>query len=266
MGFAASSFVYTALSRIVISLKYEPVTRDIVSFFAILVDSDEENLLATERFAETLMTFVDGILGLDASFGGPDTQNETLELIFGIAAKIRLEPELLPVWFRKKPQTQGVSEKQGTEQTIQQDDFPLCHHFVWHVYRDGRAGDFARTGLLYILESASNSKVLESWIALSDLPTLMASGLGGLYSQLSRKLSIARPKEDTPLILALSDSAEHHISSEADSFFSEDLQSRLDTFMSYIVFWQDVLEHCYSSEIKETLLECFQVEFLQQIL
>lgn len=249
-----------------------------VSFFTILVDSDEENLLATERFAEALTGFVDGILGIgeEAVLGGQEVQNETLELIFGIAAKIRLEPGLLPVWFRRKgkrededrgekPSSEGESEDEGGIE-VEQDDFPLCHHFVWHVYRDGRAGDFARTGLLYILESASNHKDLENWIALSDLPTLMASGLGGLYSQLSRKLSIARPKEELPLILALSDSAEHAVSSEADSFFSEEFQARLNTFMLYLVFWQDVLEHCHSVDIRETLLERFQEEFLQQIL
>lgn len=222
------------------------------------------------------MGFVDGILGIEteAQLGGLEVQNETLELIFGIAAKIRLEPELVPVWFRRKreqkPEDAGEKQKsEGVgegEDDVEQDDFPLCHHFVWHVYRDGRAGDFARTGLLYVLESASNSKVLESWIALSDLPTLMASGLGGLYSQLSRKLSIARPKDDLPLILALSDSAEHAVSSEADSFFSEEFQARLNTFMLYLVFWQDVLEHCHSVEIRGILLNRFQEEFLQQIL
>lgn len=81
-----------------------------------------------------------------------------------------------------------------------------------------------------------------------------------------RKLSIARPPEDLPLILALSDIREHPVSSEADSFFSDELQSRLDTFMSYMVFWQDVLEHCHSLDIKETLLDRFQAEFLEQIL
>lgn len=47
-------------------------------------------------------------------------------------------------------------------------------------------GDFARTGLLYIIEAASSTGELERWIAESDLATLMASGLGALYSQLSR--------------------------------------------------------------------------------
>ncbi len=54
------------------------------------------------------------------------------------------------------------------------------------MHHEGRVGDFARTGLLYIIEAASSSIDLEQWIVESDLATLMASGLGALYSQLSR--------------------------------------------------------------------------------
>lgn len=54
------------------------------------------------------------------------------------------------------------------------------------MHHEGRVGDFARTGLLYIIEAAYTSGDLEKWIVESDLATLMASGLGALYSQLSR--------------------------------------------------------------------------------
>jgi hypothetical protein len=57
---------------------------------------------------------------------------------------------------------------------------------VDYVHSEGRAGDFARTGLLYLIETASRSKDLEKWLIESDLDTLMATGLGALYSQLGR--------------------------------------------------------------------------------
>lgn len=316
LGFAASSFVYTAVARIALVLRDEGLAREAVALFALLVDGgDEEGLLATERFADTLMGLVDAIL-LPGSYesdddgeeeeedsrarpliAGLDLQSEALEMIFGIAAKIRLEPELLPVWFRKAkprreqkkrarrreapqqngqegdtapedeyPQEEEQEKTQDTPPPEQEDEFPLCHQFVAHVYRDGRPGDFARTGLLYVFESAANSELLEGWVARSDLPTLMASGLGALYSELSRKLTIARPAQGLPLLLALSDTRQLQASREAESFLSEDLQARLATFMSYMVFWQDVLEHCHSSPIRRTLLDRFKMEFLQQIL
>jgi len=68
----------------------------------------------------------------------------------------------------------------------------LCYQLIDHVHHEGRIGDFARTGLLYIFESASKSQDLEKWIVGSDLPTLMATGLGALYSQLSRYGSFPR--------------------------------------------------------------------------
>ncbi|KAJ5289263.1 uncharacterized protein N7443_009516, partial [Penicillium atrosanguineum] len=48
--------------------------------------------------------------------------------------------------------------------------------------RAGRAGDFARTGLLYLIETASRSKNLEKWLIESDLATLIPTGLGALYT------------------------------------------------------------------------------------
>jgi Retinoic acid induced 16-like protein len=66
------------------------------------------------------------------------------------------------------------------------EEFPLFYLLIDYVHHEGKVGDFARTGLLYIIEAASSSADLEKWIVESDLATLMASGLGALYSQLSR--------------------------------------------------------------------------------
>lgn len=135
-----------------------------------------------------------------------------------------------------------------------------------YIHHEGKIGDFARTGLLYIIEAASSSVALEQWIVESDLSTLMATGLGALYSQLSRKLVIDHPTENLPPILALSD-YQHPVSTfEIVSSCSPDFQLHLETFLSHLLFWQDVLNHCRSVEVKSTLLEHFQVIFLQQLL
>lgn len=47
---------------------------------------------------------------------------------------------------------------------------------------------------------------------------------------------------------------------------SPEFRTHLETFLSYLTFWQDVLEHCRSEEVKQTLLDHFQVLFLQQLL
>lgn len=167
------------------------MVKEAVALFAALVDSEEEDFLENGTFSQSLMTFVSKVTGRGAIMVvGEDTEAEVVELLFGIAAKIRLQPEILPVWFttRTKDMNDGASilQKADFAGITQKEDFPLCYQLIDHVHHEGRIGDFSRTGLLYIFESASKSKELEHWIVESDLATLMASSLGALYSQLSR--------------------------------------------------------------------------------
>jgi hypothetical protein len=191
------------ISRIGAVAQHEGIIREAVSVFQALIESEEESFLENERFAHALMVFVERTVGCGNVFVGEDTEGEVIELLFGIAAKIRLEPEILPVWFRDREQArkrrQSISAgKQTKEQDFvgvtSKEDFPLCYQLIDHVHHEGRMGDFARTGLLHIFESASKSEELEKWIVASDMPTLMATGLGALYSQLSRyvKLRLGR--------------------------------------------------------------------------
>jgi hypothetical protein len=274
LSFAASAQIYITVARIASGAYSEPVIREAVAFFSALIDSEEEEFLVHERFAQSLMSFVDRITGTgNTIFVSGDTEVEIVELLFGIAAKIRLQPEILPTWFRPRT-TQSVvlekereREKQGFAGVTQKEDFPLCYQLIDHVHHGGRIGDFARTGLLYVFESASKSDELEAWLVESDIPTMMASGLGALYSQLSRKLSIVHPTAELTIVLLLSDYGKaQQTAVDAESFFSPNLKLHMDTFLSYLTFWQDVLEHCTSIDVRQSLLDHFQVLFLQQLL
>ncbi|KAJ9666988.1 hypothetical protein H2201_002821 [Coniosporium apollinis] len=272
LALAASSQIFSNVSKIAYRSRNERIIKDAVAFFAVLVESEEE-FLDNAPFAESLMTFISNVSGPGNAICGEDTIGEIVELLFGIAAKIRLQPEILSVWFSTRKPNVG-QETAGTENTTkpgfvgvtQKEDFPLCYYLVDHVHHEGRVGDFARTGLLYIFESASKSAALEQWIVESDLATLMASGLGALYSQLSRKLSISHAGGELPIVLALSDYAQTEASPEADSVSSPQFNVPMNTFMSYLAFWQDLLEYCKSIDVRQTLLDHFQVLFLQQLL
>ncbi|KAF2875083.1 Retinoic acid induced 16-like protein-domain-containing protein [Massariosphaeria phaeospora] len=269
LSFAAAQQIYTAISKIAATSHDEGIVRDAVAFYNALIDSEEEDFLENDVFAVSLMNFVGRTVGSGSMGVGEDIEADIVELLFGIAAKIRLQPEILPVWFTTASADSNgrlVNRKVDFAGMTQKEDFPLCYQLIDHVHHEGRIGDFARTGLLYIFESASKSMTLEQWIVNSDLPTLMATGLGALYSQLSRKLSILHPIEDLPLILSLSDYTGMRPNPEAESFFSELLQNHMVTFLSYLTFWQDVLEHCRSIDVRHTLIDHFQVLFLQQLL
>ena len=240
-------------------------------FFATLVESEEEAFVENDTFSASLTNLLVRITGANSLRLGADTEARVVELAFNITTKIRLEPEILSAWF-KSQQSQQAGNKDDQDEhekfagRTQRQDFPLFYLLMDYIHHDGKVGDFARTGLLYIIEAASSSVALEQWIVESDLSTLMATGLGALYSQLSRKLVIDHPANDLPPILALSDYEHPKSNYEIISSCSFEFQSHLDTFLSHLLFWQDVLNHCRSVEVKSTLLEHFQVIFLQQLL
>lgn len=250
--------------------QYQRVIRSSVGVFAALVDSEEVDFLASGHFAKSLMGLVRKVADSGNVLIDNETETAILELLFTIAAKIRLQPEILPVWFQSttKSEVDNVfyDDKKSFVGTTQKDDFPLCYLLIDRVHHEGRIGDFARTGLLYVFEATGRSLDLEAWVVSSDLPTLMASGLGALYSQLSRELSILHPDASLPAVLAMSDYTTTHARATAESAFSERHKAHMATFLSYLAFWQDVLDHCRSADVKQTLLDHFQILFLQQLL
>jgi len=239
-----------------------------VKIFSTLVDTDLEEFIYSRGFARSLMRFSMRLLdGNQATMH--DTEAELVEVLFSIAAKIRLEIDLLGTWFAphgRAGDEAAEAEVRNFTGTTQKDDFPLCYLFIDRVHYEGRIGDFSRTGLLYIFEVASKSEILDSWIIASDLPTLMASALGALYSQLDRELSLRHDDDELPMILSLSDYIDMSEDRSMDTIHSKSHKSHMSTFLSDLSFWQDILEHCTSMTIRETLLDHFQVLFLRQVL
>lgn len=240
-------------------------------FFATLIESEEEAFVENSTFSASLTNLLVRITGANNVRLGLDTESRVVELAFNITTKIRLDDKVLPAWFKtpnmghRREESDHDSREKFAGRT-QRADFPLFYILMDYIHHEGKVGDFARTGLLYIIEAASNSTPLEQWIVESDLSTLMATGLGAQYSQLSRKLVIDHLPHDLPPILAFSD-YEHPASNyEVISSCSPEFQSHLETFLSHLLFWQDVLNHCGSVDVKSTLLEHFQVIFLQQLL
>ena len=268
--FASSKQIYIPIGKIATTSYNEGIIREGVALFATLIDSEEENFVENDIFSKSLTNLLVRITGANSIRLGSDTEVEVVELSFNITTKIRLDPEILPAWFTSQHHSESPDGEQDAHEKFtgktHKEDFPLFYLLIDYIHHEGRIGDFARTGLLYIIEAASNSVALEQWIVESDLATLMATGLGALYSQLSRKLVIDHPLDELPPILALSDYQEPLTSSEVVSSCSADFQGHMETFLSHLVFWQDVLNHCKSVEVKQTLLEHFQVIFLQQLL
>ena len=279
LAFAAEKQIYVPISKIAATSYTLYIIKEAVYFFGILIESEDDAFVENEAFATSLTNLFVRITGANSIRLDAETETKVVELAFNVTTKIRLRPDILPAWFKARhfqPQQQdqdGAKEKESESHErfkgkTQRKDFPLFYILVDYIHSEGKLGDFARTGLLYIIESASSasSASLEQWIVESDLSTLMATGLGALYSQLSRKLVIDHPANNLPPVLALSDYEHPQPTFEAVNSCSPDFQVQLGTFLSHLLFWQDVLNHCRSVEVKSTLLEHFQVIFLQQLL
>ncbi|KAK5996089.1 putative FHIP family protein [Cladobotryum mycophilum] len=273
--YASLKQIYVPIGKIATTSYNEWIIKEAVLFFATLIESEEEAFVENSTFSASLTNLLVRITGVNSARLGLDTESRVVELAFNITTKIRLDPVILPAWF--KTHTPGPPGRHRRADSIvsihekfagrtKRADFPLFYILMDYIHHEGKVGDFARTGLLYIIEAASHSEALEQWIVESDLSTLMATGLGALYSQLSRKLVIDHLPHDLPPILALSDYQHPSSNYEVISSCSSEFQSHLETFLSHLLFWQDVLNHCRSDEVKSTLLEHFQVIFLKQLL
>ncbi|KAE8381171.1 Retinoic acid induced 16-like protein-domain-containing protein [Aspergillus bertholletiae] len=259
LAYAASSQIFVTVTKLALSSYDDGMLRSAAVFFNTLIDSEVDGVVDNRLFARALVDLV-----RRADKHSEDVEGRLVELLFGVANNIRLQPDILPAWFAPRSEDQDREQQTNTGAEFagatRKDDFPLFYLLVEYVHHGGRAGDFARTGLLYLIETASRSKNLERWLIESDLATLMATGLGALYSQLG-SLSFDETSDDRmPHIVALSDHAKQ------ETALPPAMGQSVDSFMSYLLFWQDTIDHCKSAEVNGTLLDHFQVLFLEQLL
>lgn len=73
-------------------------------------------------------------------------------------------------------------------------------------------------------------------------------------------LSFDNDGEEVPNIIALSDQGAQQTAVQPR------LGRAMSSFLSYLLFWQDTIDHCRSAEVCATLLDHFQVLFLEQLL
>ncbi|KAL8910522.1 MAG: hypothetical protein Q9171_004181 [Xanthocarpia ochracea] len=258
--------LYVLVSLIGTVTRNEQSAKASLRFFGLLIDSEDEDFINDPSFADKFIVLMraGSAAGITRGF---EVEIEVVELLFAVAAKLRHQPEVPPAWFRPSTDTDQDQSRLSTASISVSRlwEFPLVFMLLDYVHYDGKVGDFARTGHLYILESASRSSKLERWIIDSDLATILASGLGALYSQLSSKIALSHANESVPPVLAFS-KVTYPDHADDEPMFSTTVQAHLATFLSYLTFWQDMLERCPSIDIKATLLDHFDFLFLRPVL
>ena len=262
----AQAQLYTQLSQLAASLLDNPIVHEVLEIFNTLIEYEDDDFLGIKDFADDVAR-----MAHTTSASGTLMEESThvmVEMLFGIAAKIKHHPSYLQVWFRPKPESNEQHQWEASKKPRSSSDkqaFPLFYYFLNYIHLDITAGEFSRTGLIYIVEAADCDEALERWIIESDLATLMASGLGALYSQLSRKLVVAHGDDPVPAVYALSD-GHRSIPEKATVPSPSKIDQDLRSFLVFLAFWQDILEYCKSADVRQTLLDHFEHIFMQQVL
>ncbi|KAG0016892.1 hypothetical protein BGZ80_008824 [Entomortierella chlamydospora] len=177
-------------------------------------------------------------------------------------------PPSLPIGNTTNTLPPGENEPENGQESKRDYEFLLFTYLSKFVHREGKAGDFARTGLLFLIELATGS--LGEYILDSDFATYLTAGVGALYSQLPRQLIVrGEPNNSTGNSLTSVIPPQDFKPSRRSNIelsTSADFQSRLDAFLKVLEFCQDVLMRCPNPDIASSLLSSFKVVFLENIL
>ncbi|KAG2192385.1 hypothetical protein INT46_008210 [Mucor plumbeus] len=208
-----------------------------------------------------------------------------VDLMYTICSKIHGFPALLNIFFHDKhwlttPQKNPATDQTTIPEAITADEpheyeFLLFTYLLRFVHREGRSGDYARTGLLFLMEMADDQ--LGDFILESDFATIMAAGLGALYSQLPRKLIVKDEIDQiysnpTSYLLGQENLEENSSSMRfpvgigAEYSNSSEFKYQLDSFLKLLEFCQDVLTRCPNNAICLSLLKSVRAIFLENIL
>ncbi|CAG8528653.1 4323_t:CDS:2 [Diversispora eburnea] len=150
-------------------------------------------------------------------------------------------------------------------------EFLLFSYLLQFLHREGKSGEYARYGLLFIIELAVAEGPLSKFILESDFATIMAAGLGALYSQLPRKLMVKSSSGGltNATLLGFGDNTSAELSRLRNSGIEVSssliFKSQLDSFLKLLEFCQDVLNICHSN-ISKALLGNVKTFFLESIL
>ncbi|KAJ1826484.1 hypothetical protein LPJ56_002149, partial [Coemansia sp. RSA 2599] len=245
-----------------------------------------------------------------------------VDLLYAICSKIRGEPMLLNIFFQDRKWLKSLEQRSVSSESItammrsveslrsEEDggrnagrlpsspyEFILFSHLLQFVHFEEKAGDTARTSLLFLLElaateimaSSGGSTALERFILDdSGFAAILSATLGALYSQLPRSLRVTNgpaavvPESFPSYSADLQNAIESSIfSSSGDrgasidrwaedgglvSSSNPEFRARLSAFAHLLGFIQDVLFRCPSFYVCSQLLKNLRENFLQAIL
>ncbi|KAJ1983924.1 hypothetical protein H4R34_000979 [Dimargaris verticillata] len=152
----------------------------------------------------------------------PKYQEDLVDLTYLLCSKIHGFPELLHIFFldrdwivsaaknaqatdhaspmldRTHPGPNGEAAASASSVASSGDaspaessyEFLLFTYLLQFVHKEGKLGDYARTGLLFLVELTSDHDLSHFVLHSSGMSTLLSASMGALYSQLPRRLMV----------------------------------------------------------------------------
>ncbi|KAJ1823299.1 hypothetical protein LPJ60_001656 [Coemansia sp. RSA 2675] len=241
--------------------------------------------------------------------------DDFVDLMYAICSKVRGEPMLLNIFFQDRRWLKSIEQpsastesfsamvrsveslhRDGTSPPSSGYEFLLFSHLLQFVHLEGKAGDTARTSLLFLLElatteimaSTGGNTALERFILDdSGFAAILSATLGAMYSQLPRSLRVSTgpsavvPESFPSYSADLQNAIESSIFAAGADRGSMDrwtddrgpmdssnpeFRARLASFVHVISFIQEVLFRCPSPHVCDQLLKNLRDNFLQAIL
>ncbi|KAG5457920.1 MAG: Retinoic acid induced 16-like protein, partial [Olpidium bornovanus] len=143
-------------------------------------------------------------------------------------------------------------------------EFLLWEYLLRFVHLQGRPGDLARTGLLYLVELA-DEPVQDYILTQSDFPVTVAAALGALYSQLPRQVSIrSLPAAPGSGSLAAAPRPSSVPGGPVD-ITSATYREPVAALLNLLDFCEDALSRCPSGAVTGAVLRKVRSVFLENV-
>ncbi|KAJ1971098.1 hypothetical protein H4R35_005467 [Dimargaris xerosporica] len=146
----------------------------------------------------------------------PKYQEDLVDLTYLLCSKIHGFPELLHIFFLDRdwivsaaknaqatdqaspmldrthpgPHSEAAASPETVAPADSSYEFLLFTYLLQFVHKEGKLGDYARTGLLFLIELTSDHDLSHFVLHSSGMSTLLSASMGALYSQLPRRLMV----------------------------------------------------------------------------
>jgi len=166
---------------------------EVIKTFGSLITELDRTFMVQGRIHVPIFNLLKYVIALNEIT--EQTEKELVQLMFGMSCRLLEYPDLLNILFQERRVDNSKFKGKGVGSTSNvnkiefnvEQDYPLFNYLLHFVHYEGQTGDYARTALLFCLQTAN--KIVEDYIINeSNFFQVMVSVLGARFTSLSPQL------------------------------------------------------------------------------